>query len=92
LATQAKVDVNAEIVDALNTDTYSEPAAGAPPDSPTIRQMAHYLYQDVSKAKKELNGSTGVEKIYKNNGTDERSKRTVTDDGTTTIKTAMVAP
>lgn len=44
LAAQAKADVNAEVVDALDTDTYTTPAQGAPPASASITTMLRNLY------------------------------------------------
>lgn len=38
-------NVNAEVLDVLNVDTFSEPGQGAPTATPTIRQMLHYLYK-----------------------------------------------
>ena len=57
LDAQAKADVNAEVLDVLNVDTYSEPGQGAPTATPTIRLMVHYLYK-WTRNKKDNNGST----------------------------------
>lgn len=84
-------EVNAEVVDALTTDTHAEPAAGAPPSPVSIRDMALYTYHNVVLSKMELNKTTGIEKVFKNDGTTARNKRTVTDDGVTTTKGAAVA-
>ena len=45
LAAQAKNDVNAEVVDALNTDTYAEPGQGAPAATASIAAKIGYLYK-----------------------------------------------
>lgn len=45
LATQAKADVNAEVVDCLNTDTYAEPGQEAPPATTTFAKKLGYLYK-----------------------------------------------
>jgi hypothetical protein len=37
--------VNAQVVDALNVDTYAEPAQGAPPETASIVQKLSYLYK-----------------------------------------------
>lgn len=67
--------VNAEVVDALNVDTYSEPGQGAPTATPTIRQMVHYLY------KQWRNKST----------VDDDSYDLYADDGTTVDQTATIS-
>ena len=41
----SEAQVKAQVVAALNTDTYSEPGQGDPPSTPTIRQMLHYVYK-----------------------------------------------
>lgn len=45
LAAQAKSDVNAEVVDALATDTYAEPGQGAPAATTTLAAKINYLYK-----------------------------------------------
>lgn len=76
-------DINAEVVDALNVDTYSEPAQGAPPAAPTIRQMLHYPYKNLRNKKEQ----TATEfRIYNDAGDTIDHKATVSNDGTTTTK------
>lgn len=87
-----KTEVNAELIDVMATDTHSEIAAAAPPDSPTYEEMIHYSYQNNVRNKTELNKVTGLERVFMNDGSTPRSKRSVTDDGTTTTKLAAVAP
>ena len=43
IATPAQV--NAEVIDALNVDTYAEPAQGTPPATATLVQRLQYLYK-----------------------------------------------
>lgn len=43
LATPAQV--NAEVLDVLNVDTWTEPGQGAPTATPTMREMMHYLFK-----------------------------------------------
>lgn len=45
LGTQAKADVNAEVVDALATDTYAEPGQGAPAATTSLAAKLNYLYK-----------------------------------------------
>lgn len=78
--------VNAEVVDALNVDTYAEPGQAAPAASPTIRQMLHYLYK--SWRNKLTTTSTEV-KLYDDAGTTVDQKATVSDDGTTFTRGEM---
>ena len=44
LTTAAAVQVNAEVVDALDTDTYAEPAAGIPPATAPLTRKIGQLY------------------------------------------------
>lgn len=72
--------VNAEVVDALNVDTYSEPGQGAPTATPTIRQMIHYLYKGWRNKKTQ----TSTEfKLYGDNTSTVDQKAAVSDDLTT---------
>lgn len=45
LGTQAKADVNAEVVDALATDTYAEPGQGTPAATTSLAAKINYLYK-----------------------------------------------
>ena len=45
LAAQAKTDVNAEVVDVMDTDTITLPGQTAPPLAPTHRQAISWLYK-----------------------------------------------
>jgi len=79
LATQAKTDVNTEIVDVLKTDTISEQAQGIPPSTPTFEEAVMYLYMalrnkiDVTSSLKEFHNDAGTV-VW---------KKTVSDDTTT---------
>lgn len=88
LGTNAKSHVNAEVVDALATDTYSEPAQAAPSNTPTLSDAINQLYRKIIKDKVVFTKSTGVESTYMNDGTTVRHKRTVTDNATATTKGA----
>lgn len=73
-------DVNAEVVDGLNVDTYAEPGQGAPPATITIRQMIHYLY----KWKRNLRTSDASDLDFYNDAGDTVDQtRTHSDNGTT---------
>lgn len=45
LGTQAKADVNAEVLDVMNVDTFSEPGQGAPAATASIFAKINYLYK-----------------------------------------------
>ena len=78
LATPAQV--NAEVVDALATDTYAEPAQGAPPATASIATKIGYGY----KFQRNKLEQTDTElSIYDDAGTTVDHKATVSDDGTT---------
>lgn len=79
-------DVNGEMVDALNVDTYSEPGQGAPAAAPTIRQMLHYLYKDWRNKK---TSDSDSEDLYNDAGDTVDQTRTLSDDGSTFTKGEM---
>jgi hypothetical protein len=80
LATQAKADVNAEMVDTLNVDTYAEPGQEAPAATNTLVAKIGYLFK-VFRNKKEQTATTFS--LYDDAGTTVDQKATVSDDGTT---------
>lgn len=81
LGTQAKADVNAEVVDCLNVDTYAEPGQEAPPATTTFVKKIGYLYK-VFRNRKNQTGS--LWELFGDDGVTVHQKRTVSDDGTTT--------
>jgi len=72
-------DVNAQVLDVLNVDTFAEPGQGAPSATPTIRQMVHYLYKGWRN--KSIQDATTYE-LYDDAGTTVDQKATISDDGT----------
>lgn len=81
LATQAKADVNAEVVDALNVDTYAEPGQEAPPATTTLVKKIGYIYKyTINKIL--CNKDTGAVSVYNNADTVVDHKATASDDGT----------
>jgi len=73
-------DVNAEIVDALNVDTYAEPGQEVPPATTTLAKKLGYLY----KAQRNRKTQTATTlSLYADNGTTVDQKATISDDGTT---------
>lgn len=73
-------DVNAEVVDALNVDTYAEPGQGAPPATATLVQKIGYLYK-AFRNKKTQTASTFS--LFADDASTVDQKATVSDDGTT---------
>lgn len=73
--------VNAEVLDVLNTDTFAEPAQGAPAATATLAAKINYLY----KAWRNKKTQTATElSIFADDATTVDHKATVSDDGTTT--------
>jgi hypothetical protein len=86
LAAQAKTDVNAEVVDALNTDTYAEPAQGAPGATITLAAKIGFLY------KAWRNKSTQTSSTYSLFNDDAATvdhKSTVSDDAVTLTRSEV---
>ena len=73
-------EVNAEIVDALATDTYAEPGQGAPAATTTLAVKINFLYKAL-RNKFTQDGSTF--KLYADDATTVDQKATVSDDTTT---------
>lgn len=88
LGTNAKAHVNAEVVDALFTDTISELSSGTPAATPTIATALMLLYMMV---RNKHTASTSDEKVYNNAGTNI-AKAAVSDNGTTFTKDQYGAP
>lgn len=80
LGTQAKADVNAEVVDALNVDTYAEPGQGTPPATASIQLKNSYLY----KAWRNKHTQTASQySLYADDASTVDQKASASDDGTT---------
>jgi hypothetical protein len=72
--------VNAEVVDALNVDTYAEPGQGAPAATASLVAKIGYLY----KAWRNKKTSTATaSNLYADDGTTLDQKSTISDDTTT---------
>lgn len=80
--------VNAEVVDAIATDTYAEPGQGAPAATTTLVAKINYLYKSWRNKKTQ----TATErKLYADDGTTVDQKATDSDDSTTFTKGELVA-
>lgn len=83
LATQAKADVNAEVVDALGTDTYAEPGQGAPAATTTLAAKIGYLYKAF---RNKITQTATEQKLFADDASTVDQKATISDDGTTYTK------
>lgn len=80
LGATAKSDVNTEVLDVLNTDTFAEPGQENPPATTTLIKKIGYLY----KAWRNKSTQTSTEyKLYADDTTTVDQKATASDDGTT---------
>lgn len=80
LNAQAKADVNAETLDVLNTDTFTEPGQEAPPVSASLVKKIGYLYKFL---RNRITSSTTEIKVYGDDALTVHQKSTHSDDGTT---------
>lgn len=83
MSTGMKAEVNAEVVDTLNVDTYAEPGQGAPAATTSLIAKINYLYK-AWRNKTEQTATTLS--LYDDAGTTVDQKSTVSDDGTTFTK------
>jgi hypothetical protein len=82
LATQAKADVNAEVVDALNTDTYAEPS-GVPAATASVVTKIGYLHM----ALRNQVTITATKMTFFDDGGAAEWEKDLSDDGTTYTET-----
>lgn len=76
-------DVNAQVVDALATDTYAEPGQGAPAATTTLAAKINYLY----KAWRNKSTQTATQySLYADDASTVDQKATCSDDATTFTK------
>lgn len=79
-STAAKAEINAEVVDALATDTYAEPGQGTPAATLSLAAKINYLF----KAWRNRSTQTSTAyKLYADDATTVDQKATVSDDATT---------
>lgn len=71
-------EVNAEVVDALATDTYAEPGQGAPAATASLAAKLNYLYKFTRN--KKIQSATELD-IYNDAGDTVDQKSTKSDDG-----------
>ena len=76
-------EVNAEVVDALATDTYAEPGQGSPAATATLAVKLGYLY----KAWRNRSTQTATEyALYADDGTTKDHEAACSDDATTFVR------
>ena len=73
--------VNAEVVDALATDTYAEPGQGTPAATASLSAKVGYLYKSFRNKKTQTASEFA---LYADDTTTVDQKASVSDDGTTT--------
>ena len=73
-------EVNAEVVDALNVDTYAEPGQGAPPATTSLANKIGYQYKAWRNKKTQTSTTFS---LFADDATTVDQKSTVSDDGTT---------
>lgn len=79
LAAQAKADVNAEVVDALNVDTYAEPAQGAPGATVSLATKIGFVFKFL---RNRVTQDATTLKVYNDDAVTVDHKATVSDSGT----------
>lgn len=72
--------VNTEVLDVLNTDTFAEPAQGAPAATTTLVDKIGYIYKALRNRK---TATATTISIYNDDATTVDHKRTISDNGTT---------
>ena len=80
LAAQAKTDVNTEVLDVINVDTYTEPGQEAPPVTTTIQKKVSYLYKFM---RNKVTQTSTTLSVFADDASTVDQKATVSDDGTT---------
>ena len=75
--------VNAEMVDTLNVDTYAEPGQGTPPATTTLVQKIGYIFKFWRNKNKRSSGEAASMDIYNAAGDTVDQKSSILDDGTT---------
>jgi hypothetical protein len=80
--------VNAEVVDALNVDTYAEPGQGAPAATASLVTKIGYLYKNWRNRKTQ---SATTFRLYNDDATTVDQKTTVSDNGSTAGKSEFLS-
>jgi len=75
-----KASVNAEVVDALATDTYAEASQGIPSATTTLKDKIGYIYKFL---RNKITTTSTLTSVYSDDGGTVDHKSTISDDGTT---------
>lgn len=86
LTSQMKTDVNAQVVDTLNTDTYGEPGQEAPPATTTLVKKIGYLFKFMRN--KVTNDGSNI-KVYDDGGSTVDQKSGVSEAAGTVTRGAF---
>lgn len=76
----AKAEINYEVLDVFNVDTFSEPGQEAPAATNTLAKKIGYLFKFLRNKKTQTATET---KLFADDGTTVDQKSTVSDDGST---------
>lgn len=79
--------VNTEVLDVLNTDTFAEPGQEAPPATTTLVKKIGYLYKVL---RNKLTQTSTTLSVFADDGLTVDQKSTVSDDGTTYTRGELV--
>lgn len=90
LNAQGKADVNAEVLDVLNTDTFAEPGQEAMPATTTLVKKIGYLYKAL---RNKITNDGSTVKLYNDDGTTVAQKWPISDaSGTVTRDENVTGP
>ena len=76
-------EINAEVVDALNVDTYAEPAQGTPAATTSLAAKLNYMYKSWRNKKTQ---TATTYSLFNDDAATVDHKATVSDDGVTATK------
>ena len=83
LSAQEKLDVNAEVVDVLETDTHGEPGQGPPGATISLEEKIGFLYKAF---RNRITQTSTTMKLFGDDGTTVDQRAAVSDDGTEFIR------
>lgn len=90
LGTQAKADVNAEVVDVITVDTVSELTVGTPPVTDSVMNMLLRLYMAFRNKGTQTKGA-GAFKTFHDSSDNAITKKATADDGSTYTESEMIS-
>jgi hypothetical protein len=81
-------NINAEVVDTLNTDTYAEPAQGAPGATISLAQKIGFMYKFM---RNRVTSTSSAINVFNDDATTVDHKATFSDDTTTADRTEFIS-